>query len=208
MAITMDVIDWYPCFIDVEASGFGPESYPVSVAWCDHTGEIRKALVRPEPSWTYWDPQAERVHGIDRQRLLDNGWSAADVAARLEEDLRGLLAFSDAPEFDSGWLGTLYRAIDRPMPFTLDHADDLLVGASLRGSEMLWQAQARLDRTKEELRATASGRHDAGYDVGFLVALWRRALGETVKMNHGIGPVPELTATGSFRRVKRDASTG
>jgi hypothetical protein len=38
--------------------------------------------------------------------------------------------------------------------------------------------------------------------------LWRRALGETVKMNHGIGPVPELTATGSFRRVKRDASTG
>lgn len=79
-------------------------------------------------------------------------------------------------------------------------ADDLLVGALLRPGESTWQAQARLDRAKQELRATASGRHDAGYDVGLLVALWRRAHGEQVKRNHGIGLVPEPTATGSFKR--------
>jgi hypothetical protein len=194
------MIEWYPCFIDVEASGFGPESWPVSVAWCDHTGEIRKLLVRPLPAWTHWDEQAERVHGLARARLESEGCAPAEVAARLEEDLKGMLAFSDAPDFDGGWLAALYRGLGRQTPFNLDNADDLLVGAMLRPDELLWQAQARLDRVKEELRATASGRHDAGYDVGFLVALWRKALGETVKMNHGLGPVPEVTATGSFKK--------
>lgn len=194
------MIEWYPCFIDVEASGFGPDSWPVSVAWCDHTGEIRKLLVRPLPSWTHWDEQAERVHGLTRARVELEGSAPAEVAAHLEADLKGMLAFSDAPDFDAGWLAALYRGLGRQTPFSLDNADDLLVGAMLRPNELLWQAQARLDRVKEELRATASGRHDAGYDVGFLVALWRKALGETVKMNHGLGPVPEVTATGSFKK--------
>ncbi len=194
------MIEWYPCFIDIEASGFGPESWPASVAWSDHTGEIRKLLVRPLPGWTHWDPAAERIHGLTRERLQAEGCAPAEVATRLEADLKGMLAFSDAPDFDRGWLAALYRGIGRQTPFNLDNADDLLVGAMLRPDELLWQAQARLDRVKEELRATASGRHDAGYDVGFLVALWRKALGETVKMNHGLGPVPEVTATGSFKK--------
>ncbi len=194
------VIEWYPSFIDIEASGFGPGSWPVSVAWCDHCGEIRKLLIRPLPQWTHWDAAAEQVHGLTRGRLLAEGLDPAEVANRLETDLKGLLAFSDAPDFDSGWLDALYQALGRPRPFHLDQADDLLVGAMLHPGELLWQAQARLDRVRDDLRKTASGRHDAGYDVGFLVALWRKALGETVKMNHGIGPVPEVTATGSFRR--------
>lgn len=197
------MIEWYPCFIDVEASGFGPGSWPVSIAWSDNQGEIRKVLIRPDPGWTHWDPEAQRVHGLGRDVLLRDGLPPAEVEARLAADLRGALAFSDAPDFDAGWIGALYAALGRPMPFRIDHADDLLVGAMLRPNEMLWQGQARLDRVKEDLHRTASHRHDAGYDVGFLVALWRRALGEQVKVNHGIGKVPELTATGSFKRVQR-----
>jgi hypothetical protein len=199
------VIEWYPCFIDVEASGFGPGSWPVSIAWCNNLGEIRKLLVRPHPTWTHWDVSAEQVHGISRERLIHEGLPPDEVEARLSTDLRGALAFSDAPDFDAPWLETLYVALGKPMPFRIDHADDLLVGALLRPNELLWQAQARLERVKNDLHATASHRHDAGYDVGFLVALWRRALGETVKVNHGIGPVPELTATGSFKRAKLES---
>lgn len=197
------MIDWYPCFIDVEASGFGPGSWPLSIAWCNNQGEIRTALLQPQPAWTHWDPAAEGVHGISRERLQREGLPLPEVAARIGSDLRGALAFSDAPDFDAAWLGTFYEALGKPMPFRLDHADDLLVGAMLRPNELLWQAQARLERVKQDLQATTTGRHDAGYDVGFLVALWRRALGETVKVNHGVGPVPELTATGSFKRVKQ-----
>lgn len=197
------MIEWYPCFIDVEASGFGPGSWPVSIAWCDNQGEIRSVLIRPDAAWTHWSPEAERVHGISRERLMREGLPPAEAEARLALDLRGALAFSDAPDFDSAWIGTLYAALGRQMPFRIDHADDLLVGAMLRANEMMWQGQARLETAKEDLRRTASHRHDAGYDVGFLVALWRRALGEKVKVNHGVGPVPDLTATGSFRRVQQ-----
>lgn len=205
------MIDWYPCFIDVEASGFGPESWPASVAWCDNTGAIRKHLISPRgvAAWTHWDPRAEAVHGLDREMLERAGLPPAEVVARLDRDFDGALAFSDAPEFDASWLGRLYAAAGRPMGFRIDHADDLLVGATLRPGEMLWQAQARLDRLKEEMHANCLGRHDAGYDVGFLVALWRRAMGEPVRMNHGEGPPPEITATGSFRNaLKRESGTG
>lgn len=194
------MIAWYPCFIDIEASGFGPESWPVSVAWCDRSGAITTLLVRPQPAWTHWDSASERIHGIDRARLEAEGRAPAEIAELLEAEFQGRPAYSDAPEFDAGWLAALYHGLGRPLPFRLEHADDLLVGAMLRPGELLWQAQARLDRARADLRTTASDRHDAGYDVGFLVALWRRALGETVKMNHGLGPVPDVTATGSFKR--------
>lgn len=194
------MLDWYPSFIDVEASGFGPGSWPAAVAWSDHRGGISRCLVQPDPSWTHWDAQAESVHGLTRERLAAEGDPLAAVAARLASELGGGVAFSDAPEFDRGWLDTLFAAAGRPMPFRLEHADDVLIGALLRPDELMYQAQARLEKARDDLRRTASGRHDAGYDVGFLIALWRRALGETVKMNHGVGPVPETTATGSFRR--------
>jgi hypothetical protein len=194
------MVPWYPCFIDVEASGFGAGSWPVSVAWCDHRGDIGVRLLRPDPTWTHWDAEAESVHGLSRRRLDAEGRDPAEVAAGLEADLRDGVAYSDAPDFDARWLAALYRVLGRPMPFRIEHADDVLVQALHRPHEMQWQTQARLERAKDELRATARHRHDAGFDVGFLVALWRRAQGETVKMNHGIGPVPEVTATGSFRR--------
>ncbi|MEK7413052.1 MAG: hypothetical protein AAB263_07030 [Planctomycetota bacterium] len=198
----MGVIAWYPNFLDVEASGFGAESWPISVAWCEHTGEIRRYLINPSsvPEWTHWDPAAEKLHGLDRERLARNGWSPADVTARIDDALRGGLAFSDAPDFDTTWLQRLYAAAGRPMPFRIESADDLLVGAIFHPGEALWQAQARLDRMKNELHTTCGGRHDAGYDVGFLVVLWRQAMGEPARMNHGIGPVPEITGTGSFLR--------
>lgn len=197
----MAVTAWYPCFLDVEASGFGPESWPVAVAWCDHAGDIRRHLVRPPAAWTHWDEAAARVHGLTRARLQAEGQPPAEIAAALAHDLAGMLAFSDAPDFDAAWLATLHRAAGLAMPFAVDHADDLLAGALLVPGEALWRAQARLDALRAELRVTASHRHDAGYDVGFLVALWRRACGETVKANHGEGPVPATTATGSFRRA-------
>ena len=154
-----------------------------------------------EPAWTHWDVAAERIHGLDRARLLREGLPPAEVVRRLEAALEGMIVFSDAPDFDAGWLDALYAVVARQRTFRIEHADDILIGALRHDGEMLWQAQSRLERTKDDLRTNSVGRHDAGYDVGFLVALWRRAQGETVRMNHGSGPVPETTPTGSFKRM-------
>jgi hypothetical protein len=191
--------------MDLEASGFSNDSYPISIAWNDPQGTIERILIAPNsvPTWTAWDPQAEIVHGLDRERLNRNGWGADYVADLLNRSLEGQTVYTDAPEFDTRWLDRLFAAVDKPRTFTIQHADDLLLPLLHRSYELEWQAVARLDTLKSKIRAVVPGQHDAGYDVGYLLQVWRAAQGHPVKMGHGIGPLPETTATGTFVRVKQ-----
>lgn len=196
---------WFPCFIDCEASGFGSISYPIAVAWNDVTSVIHRVLIDPsgQATWTQWDPRAVAAHGLERAQLVREGLPPAEVMRQLAADLAGMQVFSDAPEYDGGWLETLARAAGVDLPFHLEHADELFIGALQQPDEMLYQTQLRLDRIKAELQKTRIAQHDPGYDVGWLVQIWRRCLGEPAKMAHGIGPLPESTATGSFVRVAK-----
>lgn len=201
----------YPRIIDCEASSFASDSYPIEVAWCDVRGEIHRYLVSPrtQRNWTDWDPAAEAVHGIDRTRLVRNGWDPAFVAARIEEDLTGGTVYSDAPDFDGRWLRTLFAAVDRPLPLRLEHIEELLIPMLRRTGELVYQAVIRIDELKRELRPIMIAHHAAGYDVGYMLALWRRARGEAVRMHHGAGRLPESSPTGTFMPVKlRRRSSG
>jgi hypothetical protein len=195
----------YPCFLDVEASGFGPGSYPIEVAWSDPVGEIRRYLINPAPiaAWTHWDAGAERVHGIDRERLVRNGWIPDYVATRIEEDLGARTVYTDAPDFDAFWLRRLFEAVGRRLPCQVEHVDELLLAEVRRPDEMAWQAMLRIEALKRQVAAVSAGKHSAGYDVGYLLQLWRAATGHAVKMNHGIGPLPTTTETGTFVRVTK-----
>lgn len=196
----------YPCFLDIEATGFGPESYPIEVAWSDANGAINRCLIDPTPipSWTAWDHSAERVHGIDRDRLVRNGWPPDFVAERIAGDLGGRTVYTDAPDYDARWLGRLFAALGRPMPCTLEHVDELLIAHLRRDDQPVWQVMQRIAALKREVAAVSGGKHSAGYDVGYLIQLWRHANGEPVKMNHGIGPLPSTTTTGTFARLKSE----
>ena len=193
----------FPCFLDIEASSFDRASYPIDIAWSDAEGEIHRCLVAPAAGWTDWDPAAEAVHGIDRARLERNGWDPGYVAARIEEDLRDQVVYTDAPEFDRRWLERLFVAVERPLPCRLEHVDELLLPVVRGPDEMAYQAMLRVEALKRDLQPRMSGKHSAGYDVGYLLALWRRANGEAVKMNHGIGRLPESSPTGTFMPIKR-----
>jgi len=211
-ASAVDDHDRFPCFLDVEASGFGPESYPIEIAWSLPDGSITRSLIAPQtvPSWTYWDPQAEQVHGIDRDRLRRNGWKPEVVVQRLRDDLAGRTVYTDAPTFDADWLRRLFSAVAassvsgaEALPFAVENVDELVLMDLRRPGEAIWQAMVRLDGIKADLNAVREGKHSAGYDVGYLLALWRQAHGESIKMHHGIGPLPMTTATGTFVRVKK-----
>jgi hypothetical protein len=195
---------WFPCFIDCEASGFGPTSYPIAVAWNDTDGVIHRLLIDPRsvPSWQQWDARAFAAHGLTREQLYTEGLPPAEVMRQLLLDLAGMQVFSDAPEYDGEWLRTLAAAAGVPLPFTLEHADELFIGALQQPEEMLYQTQLRLERIKATLQQTRVAQHDPGFDVGWLVQMWRSCLGEPAKMAHGIGPLPESTATGSFKKKK------
>jgi hypothetical protein len=115
-----------PAVLDVEASGFGRNSYPIEVGFALPSGQVFCMLIRPEPQWTHWDPQAERVHHITRTTLLQRGRPVPVVARLLNEHLRGLTVYSDGWANDYSWLGNLFEVADLSPSFRLENLRALL----------------------------------------------------------------------------------
>jgi hypothetical protein len=84
-----------PLIIDVEASGFGSGSYPIEIGLALDDGHKYCALILPEPDWTDWDPEAERIHRIPRDILEAYGRPARAVAETLNELLASRTVYTD-----------------------------------------------------------------------------------------------------------------
>lgn len=153
-----------PCVIDIEASGFGPGSYPIEVGYVLPDGQPRCTLVRPAQDWTHWDTGAQRLHGITRPLLLDHGRPPEAVARMLNEDLAGRAVYTDNWAHDYAWLALLYDCAALAPAFRLRHLHELLDD----------QQAARWDRAcaaaRRRLRVQ---RHRASNDARIL----QRALG-------------------------------
>ena len=113
-------------FVDLEASGLLPGSYPVEVGWAKPRFlpwggcaiEVGSVLVRPEPKWLAsggWDPDAERLHGLAREVLSRDGLPAAEACDRLDQEFSGCLVVTDTGggSTDDMWLAVLYEAASR-----------------------------------------------------------------------------------------------
>ncbi|MEM9421081.1 MAG: hypothetical protein AAF986_01020 [Pseudomonadota bacterium] len=154
-------------FIDVEASGLGPNSWPIEVGWVFATGEARAVLIRPADNWsmTAWEKSAEALHGISPPTLVTSGRGALDVALILNAALGGAAVYSDAPDYDSFWLFRLYDAAGVKPNYRLKDLGDLL--------RPLWDRQPRelVDLASEEAPHT----HRAAADVLHLQVMYRLA---------------------------------
>lgn len=115
-----------PAVIDVEASGFGRDSYPIEVGLALPDGRCWCSLIKPLPQWQHWDASAERVHHIERDTLLRHGRDAALVVHELNELLAGQTVYSDGWAHDYTWLGKLYEAAGETPAFKLDTLRSLL----------------------------------------------------------------------------------
>ena len=98
-----------PNIIDVEASGFGPFSYPIEVGLALGDGSKFCSLILPVEGWTHWDDGAERIHRIPRDILEDHGRPAAWVAERLNGLLAGETVYTDGWVVDKPWLIDLFH---------------------------------------------------------------------------------------------------
>ncbi len=96
-------------FLDFEASSLSDHSWPVEVAWVFQDGRSDSHLIAPLPQWTDWDAESERIHGLSRARLEQEGQAAAEVATRMVEALGGHDLFASAPSWDGKWLSALLR---------------------------------------------------------------------------------------------------
>lgn len=115
-----------PAVLDIEASGFGHDSYPIEVGVVLPDGQGYCSLIRPAPTWTHWDPAAERVHRIGRATVIRHGRDPVEVATQLNQRLNGLTVYCDGWAHDYSWLGLLFDAAGLSPSFRLENLRALL----------------------------------------------------------------------------------
>jgi len=115
-----------PIIIDIEASGFGRNSYPIEIGIVLENKQTHCFLIKPAPEWDHWDIEGEALHGITRETLLKYGHSAIEVADFLNELLIGKTIYSDGWSYDQTWLHVLYESIEKTPLFRVDALTRLL----------------------------------------------------------------------------------
>ncbi|WP_150635282.1 hypothetical protein [Pseudomonas fluorescens] len=104
-------------FIDFEASGIAPDSYPIEVAVVS-SELVFNSLIKPARYWTHWSFDAQDMHGLTQDHLLQEGDTPHTVAERMNQLFSGQVLCSDSPQ-DGFWLDTLYEAADLMPTFEL-----------------------------------------------------------------------------------------
>ena len=155
-------------FIDVEASGLGPYSWPIEVGWTLHGHEPRAVLIRPADKWSMqaWEKPAEALHRIEPSLLLTKGRSPREVALGLNAALGQARVYSDAPDYDSFWLFRLYDAAGIRPNYRLHDLGELL--------SPLWDGEPRA--LVARAAAVSARTHRAADDVRHLQTMYEIAL--------------------------------
>lgn len=146
-----------PTVLDVEASGFGRNSYPIEIGFVLPNGHTFCTLVRPEAHWTHWDAQAEATHHIPRALILARGVPVPEVARTINAQLAGQTVYSDGWVNDYSWIGALFDAADMSPSFKLENLRVLLDDQEAD----LWhtvKAQVSSERGVQRHRASADAR--------------------------------------------------
>lgn len=104
-------------FIDFEASGIAPDSYPIEVAVVSSETYFN-SLIKPARYWTHWSFDAQDVHGLFQDQLHQEGDTPVAVARNINQLFSGQVLCSDSPQ-DVFWFDVLYEAADLRPTFGL-----------------------------------------------------------------------------------------
>lgn len=115
-----------PNIIDIEASGFGVDSYPIEVGIVLSTGQKYCALIKPADDWLYWDQKAELVHGLSLEVLWSHGKPIHTVTRELNTFLENKTVYSDGWVVDKPWLSRLFYSSGITPSFFLSSLEYIL----------------------------------------------------------------------------------
>lgn len=110
-------------FLDFEASGLHPDSYPIEVGVYGGNGRNSPSydsLIVPVSYWEYWNFDSQDVHKIERPTLFEQGRIVAEVTADLNRLYEGQVLWADSA-YDAMWMGILYEASPHEPTFTVDN---------------------------------------------------------------------------------------
>ena len=156
-----------PLIVDVEASGFGGNSYPIEVGLALEHGVKFCTLILPAPDWLHWDDEAEKIHRVSRDLLDVYGKPMREVSEQLNDLLYGKTLYSDGWVVDKPWLNTLFHASGIEMEFTVSALEMILSP----------QQMAVWHETKEAVIADMRVRqHRASADAAVIQETYKRTL--------------------------------
>ena len=156
-----------PLIVDVEASGFGGESYPIEVGLALEDGSKFCTLIAPAPDWTHWDDDAEKVHRVSRDILETYGKPMQEVAEFLNTILAGKTVYTDGWVVDKPWLTTLFHAAGMQMDFTVSSLEMILSPEQME----IWHDTK--DKVIDDMELK---RHRASYDAMIIQETYKRTL--------------------------------
>ncbi len=156
-----------PLIVDVEASGFGGESYPIEIGLALEDGNKFCTLIMPAPDWTHWDDDAEKVHRVSRDILETYGKPMREVAMFLNEILHGKIIYTDGWVVDKPWMTRLFFAAGVQMEFTVSSLEMIL------SEEQMTAWHATKDKVIDEMSLK---RHRASYDAVIIQETYKRTL--------------------------------
>lgn len=159
-----------PYIIDIEASGFGSNSYPIEVGLALEPDRRYCTLIRPVDRWNHWDNQAESVHKISREILRKNGRQVFEVARELNHRLDGKVVYSDAWGVDNAWVVELYAAAGINKTFTISSLEMILTEPQIA----VWKEMR--DQVVLDLKVE---RHRASNDAWIIQETYVRTLAMT-----------------------------
>ena len=159
-----------PFIIDVEASGFGSESYPIEIGVALNDGQRFCTLVLPAPDWTHWDKKAEKIHQVSRDILEAYGKPVNEVADQLNGTLAGKILYSDGWVVDKPWLITLFHAAGRPMKFSVSPLEMILTEKQMA----VWH-----DTKEKVIKQKNLTRHRASNDAWIIQETFKQSLAIT-----------------------------
>ncbi len=145
-----------PWIIDVEASGFGPDSYPIEIGLALASGRRYCSLIRPPSDWVHWTTEAESYHHLCRDTLFDHGQPVEMVVGHLNRLLGERTVYSDGWVVDKPWVIKLFHRAGVRMSFRLSPLEMILSEAQME----IWH------QVKEDIVAELKiDRHRASNDA-------------------------------------------
>jgi len=156
-----------PIILDIESSGFGSHSYPIEIGVILEDKTKYCSLIKPESNWVHWSEEAEKIHHIKRDSLINNGKSPYDVANHLNKLLNGKIVYSDGWVVDSTWLIRLFEAAQLEMTFSLSAIEMILKEQQMRR----WD-----DMKNVVIRELKLDRHRASNDAQIIQETFTRTL--------------------------------
>lgn len=154
-----------PIIIDVEASGFGKNGYPIEVGIITENASTWCSLITPEDDWQHWDETAENAHHIKREVLYTHGKSAKEIAQQLNDKLHNKTVYTDGWMHDYVWISRLFDAANVTQRFKLEDLRNVLT----EQQQATWHATK--DQVLKELNET---RHRASIDAKVIQITWLR----------------------------------